>query len=122
VVCDVFGAPNHFGTAFALHVRVLKITTDTGAGIVTLRIEGAIAGLWVAELNRTWLSLAPLLKLKHLNLDLREVTRIDAAGRNLLAEILRETKTEVQTSSLLIESYVREAIQQNPNNRDGGRR
>ena len=113
---------NHFGQAIALLLYVLKITLEKKAETMTLRLEGAIAGPWVDELNRTWLSLAPLLAVKQLCLDLREVTRIDAKGRDLLAEILSNNKADVQTSSLLIESYVRDALQQNPQNGNGAKR
>jgi hypothetical protein len=110
---------NHFGQAIALPYGVLKITTEVTPKNIALRLEGAIAGPWVAEFRRAWHSVAQLLTFNELSLDFREVTRIDAKGRELLAEILSETNADVQTSSLLIESYVREARQQNQQNRNG---
>jgi hypothetical protein len=98
----------------AIPKSVLKITVEEKAKLVTLKLEGRIAGPWVAEFNRTWHSLAPSLDSKQLSLDLREVTHIDAEGRRLLVEIYGKTGAEFQTDSLLIEFYAQEAMREHP--------
>ena len=99
---------------------MLKVTVEEKAKLVTLKLEGRIAGPWVAEFNRTWHSLAPSLDSKKLSLDLREVTRIDAEGRRLLAEIYEKTGAKFQTGSLLIEFYAQEAMREHPRNESKG--
>jgi ABC-type transporter Mla MlaB component len=106
----------HFGPVIAILSDVLRITIDETTTLVTLKLEGRIAGPWVAEFDRTWRSLAPSLKSKKLSLDLRDVTRVDTEGRQLLAEIWDKTQADIQTSSLLMEFYAQEAMQKNPKN------
>jgi ABC-type transporter Mla MlaB component len=110
----------HFGTVIAILHSVLKITVDKKPKELTLKLEGRVAGPWVAEFNRTWHSLAPSLDSKKLSLDLREVTRIDAEGRRLLAEIYEKTGAEFQTGSLLMEFYAQEAMREHPRNESKG--
>jgi ABC-type transporter Mla MlaB component len=100
-------------------VTLLKITTEQGPKSTTLRLEGAIVGPWATEFKQSWNLLEPLLDSKKLYLDMREVTRIDAKGREVLAEMLEKTKAEVQTSSLFIDFCVQEARQLNLTNRNG---
>ena len=66
---------------------MLKITRETSGaeGAQVLRLEGRVAGRWVAELQRVCgesLGAAP-----SVTLDLREVTFIDAAGVALLDDV-----------------------------------
>ena len=110
----------HFGSVIAIPNSMLKVTVEETAKLVTLKLEGRIAGPWVAEFNRTWHSLAPSLDSKKLSLDLREVTRIDAEGRRLLAEIYEKTGAEFQTGSLLMEFYAQEAMREHPRNESKG--
>jgi hypothetical protein len=65
----------------------LRITVQEKAKGVTIKLEGRIAGPWVEELHRTWLSLAPSLEPKDLFVDLCDVTLVDVAGKHLLREI-----------------------------------
>lgn len=90
---------------------MLKITVEEQPTAVTIRLEGRIAGPWVAEFNRTWQSLAPSLGAKKLVIDLRGVIFIDAEGQRLVAEIHKATGAQFQTKSLLIERLVRKATQ-----------
>ncbi len=83
---------------------------------MTLKLEGKISGPWMAELNRTWQSLARSLNSRKLSLDLREVTQINAEGRRLLAEIHDKTGAEFQTNSLLMELYAQEAMREHQRN------
>ena len=96
---------------------MLKITINEEATVVTLKLEGSLAGPWVAEFDRTWHALAPSLDSKKLSLDLREVTFIDADGRRLLADISKKTGTDFQTDSLFIDFLVQEAKQRDEKDR-----
>ena len=91
---------------------VLKITTKNDSDAVRLKLEGKLAGAWVAELEKTWRSLGASLDGKKLALDLREVTFIDAAGRELLAKIYAATGASFQTDSLMIDFLVHRAMQE----------
>jgi anti-anti-sigma regulatory factor len=95
---------------------VLKITVEENGQLVTLKLEGKIAGPWVAEFSRTWQSLAQSLNSKKLSVDLREVTQISAEGRRMLAEIYGKTGAEFQTGSLLMELYAQEAMREHDKN------
>jgi anti-anti-sigma regulatory factor len=66
---------------------VLRITVQEKATEVTIKLEGRIAGPWVDEVRRTWLSLAPSLGSRQLCVDLCDVTFVDTAGENLLVDI-----------------------------------
>jgi anti-anti-sigma regulatory factor len=92
---------------------VLKITVQDEPKIVTLRLEGRIAGSWVAEFDRTWHSLAPSLESKKLCVDLREVSYIDAGGQQILSDICKKAGADFQTDSLWIDWIVQEARQGN---------
>jgi ABC-type transporter Mla MlaB component len=106
----------HFGSVIAISTGVLRITVDEKPKLVTLKLEGRVAGSWVAEFGRTWRSLAPFLDSKKLSLDLREVTQMDAEGQSLLAEIYDKTGAEIQTNSLEMEFCVREVMQEHDRN------
>ena len=95
---------------------MLKITVDQEPSIVTLKLEGRIAGPWAAEFDRVWQSLKSPLESRKLRLDLREVTQMDTEGQKCLAEILRTTDADIVTDSLLIEFYVQKAMEENQKN------
>jgi ABC-type transporter Mla MlaB component len=99
---------------------VLKITVDEKPKQLTLKLEGRIAGPWVAEFNRTWHSLAPSLDSKKLTLDLREVTQMDAEGQSLLSEIYAKKGADFQTNSLEMEFRVQEVMREHPRNKNKG--
>jgi hypothetical protein len=52
-----------------------------------MKLEGRIAGPWVEELYRAWISLAPSLESKPLCVNLCEVTFVDSAGKRVLKDI-----------------------------------
>jgi hypothetical protein len=65
----------------------LRITIQKSKQEVTIKLEGRVAGPWVEELHRTWISLAPSLGSKRVSVDLCEVTFVDSGGRHLLKSI-----------------------------------
>lgn len=79
--------------------------------MVTLKIEGRIAGLPVTELHRAWQELAPTLGEKKLLVDLCGVTHVDATGRSLLAEIHARTGAKFLADTPLTKYFAEEAQQ-----------
>jgi ABC-type transporter Mla MlaB component len=68
---------------------MLRITTQNDAQVLTFRLEGRLAGLWVTELRDCWQScLASCPALVHV--DLQSLTFVDTAGKELLGEMHRQ--------------------------------
>jgi hypothetical protein len=64
-----------------------------------MKLEGRVAGPWVAELSRAWKEQAPLLASKKLSLDLRDITYSDTRGTQALREIYTESGAELLSSN-----------------------
>ncbi len=77
----------------------LRITFQEDEKTVEIRLEGRVAGPWVAELNRFWAETAPRLSNRGLSLDLRNVVYSDAAGKQVLREIYAQTQARLVTST-----------------------
>ena len=58
---------------------------------MTLKLEGRVAGAFADELDRTWRALVACLKQRELHVDLCGVMNADAEGKQVLADIHRET-------------------------------
>jgi hypothetical protein len=64
---------------------MLRITIHEGGKVCRLELAGRLEGPWVAETENAWrLSLGPDRKIE---VDLRQLTGVDNAGRDLLAAI-----------------------------------
>ena len=88
---------------------MLRITINDEPKKLTLKLEGKIAGPWVAELDRTWHSIDPVLDDKKLAIDLRGVSYVDHEGREILAEIYRRTHAQFEADSPLTQYFAQEA-------------
>ena len=66
---------------------MLRITVHEEGGQCRLVLAGKLGGPWVAETENVWLS-APCSG-KQIEVDMREVTGVDDAGRELLAAMHR---------------------------------
>ncbi len=64
---------------------MLRITVEDEGPICRLHLAGRLAGAWVTETENTWRS-APISG-RPVEIDMREVTGIDEAGRCLLQEM-----------------------------------
>ena len=62
--------------------KMLRITVQEDGTLWRLKLSGRLAGAWVAETENTWRS-APVSG-RPVEIDIREVTGIDEAGRWLL--------------------------------------
>jgi len=68
---------------------MLKITLHDSADEFRFRLEGKLAGPWVAELRGCWQTASSTTKGRRTVLDLREVDFVDAAGESLLHDMSR---------------------------------
>jgi ABC-type transporter Mla MlaB component len=66
---------------------MLKITLEPDVDETRLKLEGDLAGTWVAELEEYWRKTSPPLSGRPVCIDLTGVGRVDEAGRYLLALI-----------------------------------
>lgn len=66
---------------------MLRITTDMTENAATLTLEGRLAGIWVSELERCWHTVRATRHGQSLCIDLRELTFVDVAGKQLLADM-----------------------------------
>ncbi len=66
---------------------MLKITVQSEGEEVRMKLEGDLAGTWVGELEECWKATRASSPGKPVRLDLNGVTRVDDAGRYLLALI-----------------------------------
>jgi hypothetical protein len=81
--------PAEFGTPRAIHVgdAMLRITIHEDDKVCKLELAGRLEGPWVAETEHAWR--ASLGADRKIEMDLRQLTGIDDAGRDLLATIQR---------------------------------
>lgn len=66
---------------------MLKITVNSELEEVLMKLEGELAGTWVGDLEQCWQTTRASFAAKRACLDLTGVTRVDDAGRYLLALI-----------------------------------
>ena len=75
--------------------NMLRISIEENPQAAVIKLEGRVAGPWVAELSRVWVETAPQLAYKNLALDLRNVTYADNAGTQVLRGIYAQTGAEL---------------------------
>ena len=68
---------------------MLRITTHEHAGVVTLELEGKLAGPWVGVVRDCWEQSTARSPGQSMQVDLRAVTFVDAGGKALLAEMIQ---------------------------------
>ena len=81
--------PAEFGRVRAIYVNddMLRITIHEDDEVCKLELAGRLEGPWVAETEHAWR--ASLGADRKIEMDLRQLTGIDDAGRDLLATIQR---------------------------------
>jgi anti-anti-sigma regulatory factor len=87
----------------------VKISIQETDESVVLKIEGRTAKPMVEELDRTWQDLASSLGLRKLSIDLRGVTFMDLAGRQLLAAIHAKTGAKFLADTPMTKYFAEEA-------------
>lgn len=63
---------------------MIKIQTEERNGEIVLQVEGRLAGAFVPELERCWQAIRAKQLERKISVDLKNVTSIDRAGRQLL--------------------------------------
>src|SRR5262249_39910871 len=85
---------------------MLRITEQDSSGQVTLKLEGNLAGAWVAELEDSWRTVTASLAGRWLCLDLTAVDDVDRAGKYLLA-LLHRSGTQLRASGIMMTELIR---------------
>jgi ABC-type transporter Mla MlaB component len=85
---------------------MLKISIQDEPNLVTMKLEGSLAGTWVIELEDSWRAVSPKLADRQLRLHLAEVQRVDTAGRYLLA-LLRDRGAHLTAEGVVMVEVVR---------------
>jgi anti-anti-sigma regulatory factor len=92
--------------------NMLRITIEEDEAAAVLKLEGRVAGPWVAELSRYWREKAPLLESRKLLVDLSNVTYSDAVGTRVLGAIYAQTAAELITGTPWTQ-YLAEEVRRN---------
>lgn len=66
---------------------MLRVTIEESLDSTTIRLEGDLAGQWVAEVERCWHSILAGPRKRTLRVAMATVTYVDTAGRALLREM-----------------------------------
>jgi hypothetical protein len=83
---------------------MLKITNNNGAGVMSFRLEGRLAGAWVNELRNCWEQAGEGAAIR---IDLTEVSWVSDEGKALLGEMHRRG-AELLAADLLMAAVVAE--------------
>ena len=79
---------------------MLRITTQNHEMETKFIVEGRLAGLWVAELERCWQTAISAQPCSLIQVDLTAVSYVDAEGKELLTR-MRRNGAEVLVTGLL---------------------
>jgi ABC-type transporter Mla MlaB component len=86
---------------------LLRITVHDTPDQLGLKLEGKLAGVWVAELEDCWRAAAATLRGRALQVDLTGVEGVDAAGKYLLA-LMDRAGAHFIASGCLMSHLIRE--------------
>lgn len=86
---------------------MLRITVLDQAEVLTFKLEGRLAGEWVQVLEDCWRSVETRQSKQIVQVDLTEVTSIDALGRACLASLQRQ-KAQFIAADCLTKAIVAE--------------
>lgn len=86
----------------------MRITIDDGPEVLTLKLEGRVAGLWASELRKSWEALhGP--KVKGVVVDLCGVTHVDSAGKEVLSDIHKQTGAQFLADTPMTKYFAEQA-------------
>jgi hypothetical protein len=92
---------------------MLRITLHNDDTKCRLELAGKLAGPWVAETENVWRSVSG--SGKEIELDMREVTGIDDAGRELLV-VMHQAGTGFVVQGLAMTALIEEIARGQPSN------
>jgi anti-anti-sigma regulatory factor len=96
---------------------MFRITIQDTHPIVTIRLEGKLAGAWAQELEDCWQGAAINRRETPVRVDLTGVTFVDAAGQAWLTAMHRQG-AELIAADCLMKEIVAEIIQTHSDNND----
>ena len=85
---------------------MLRITVQPEQDRIRVKLEGDLAGIWVAEVEESWREACATCDDRPLYLDLTDVVRVDRAGRYLLS-LLRCRGAHLIASGIRMTELVR---------------
>ncbi|TCK72787.1 hypothetical protein C7378_2377 [Acidipila rosea] len=88
---------------------MLRVSKHDHPSLLILKVEGRLAGPWVAELEQMWQMLS--VNSKKLRLDIRGMTFVDKEGKRILRDIVRATGCEILADSPLTRQFANEVVQ-----------
>jgi ABC-type transporter Mla MlaB component len=68
---------------------MLRITSNNGSDEYLLKLEGCLVGAWVPELAACWREVSGRVPPRRVRVDLTDVSRVDAAGLELMTVMYR---------------------------------
>ena len=94
---------------------MLKITIRETPEELVIDLSGRVAGAWAAELGQAWMKAALNRRSRAVLLDLREVTYVDAEGKQILRQIEAETGAALIATTPWTRQLVAEIRDKSPN-------
>lgn len=98
---------------------MLRITVEENSKEMTLKLEGRLAGPWVAELDRLWEKTSPARNGRQVTLDVRAITFADAGGIRALRSIYQVTGAEILSGTLWTQYLAQEITRNHANGTEG---
>lgn len=77
----------------------LRITVHERESSIEVTLEGRLAGPWVGEMSKAWRETAPRVGSRTISLNIRDLTYSNEEGKQVLREIVAQTKAEILTSN-----------------------
>jgi ABC-type transporter Mla MlaB component len=87
---------------------MLRVTINKDSAVETWELEGKLSGEWVSELDRLWKQRSPQPGITT-EVHLKAVSYIDAAGKQLLAQI-RAHGAEIKGCGCMVRAFVEEIM------------
>ena len=87
---------------------MLRVTIKKDNAVETWELEGKLSGEWVSELDRLWKQRSPQPGIST-EIHLKAVSYIDAAGKQLLAE-MRAHGAEIKGCGCMVRAFVEEIM------------
>ena len=80
---------------------MLRITVQTNAKDVRIKLEGQLRGPWVAELENAWAAIQNTTNVSAIEIDLEGVSYVDERGSQLLRRMQEERATLQRASGFV---------------------
>ncbi|HET9530386.1 MAG TPA: hypothetical protein VFQ92_08550 [Blastocatellia bacterium] len=90
---------------------MLMIIEQHSSDMLLFKLAGTLAGDWVTEFKRCWMSVKRSSNVSRAIVDLTEVTFVDETGKELLGMMMKEG-AELITRDVLMKSIVEEIAQE----------